>query len=114
MEETFNARIASTIIGPEDHNIFTVWLFLDYDAGSQGFGGYCFDEWDKELKRRVERTGLFCEYVKAVLRVTGVSQWEKLSGTVVRIRRDNHKLVAIGNIIKDDWFYPDQLFGVKN
>lgn len=39
-----NAKITHTMLGTEDHGIFTFMLHVDYDGSGQGIGGYALDE----------------------------------------------------------------------
>lgn len=120
-----NALIKSTMLGPEDHGLFTCYLYLEFPPGGQGFGGYCFDAPDPALVRagaaecRVG-TAYGMQFIMEILRTVGVGSWEKLPGTYIRVRHDsegwNSPIAAIGHIIKDVWFEPAALgakFGVR-
>jgi len=97
-----NARIRSTMLGVEDHGVFTFMLDLDFGGSGQGAGGYVLDEYKKELKRRVGcAEGM--ELIARVLWVVGVEKWEALPGKYVRVRHDWSKVHAIGNVIEDKW-----------
>lgn len=109
---TGNAKIESTMLGLEDHGIMTAYLNLDYGGSGQGFGGYGFcqpikDEAGKFLCRRGTAYG--CEWIRRVLEVVGVEKWEDLPGKYVRVVYDWGKVYRIGNIIKDEWFSPEEL-----
>lgn len=113
--EIVNARIDSTTLGLEGHGIMSAMIGLDYGGYHQGFGGYGMDEPVKDgtgkfLHRR--GTAFGCEFIRRVLEVVGVETWEQLKGKHVRVRRMagcNGAIVAIGNILKDEWFSPDEL-----
>jgi len=108
--EIKNATIASTMLGVEDHGILTCFLYLDGDGWGGGFGGYGFDEWDANQKRRIAHVyGL--EFVLAVLRVVGVGKWEDLKGKAIRVETSGlgGRITRIGNLIKEDWFDPKAL-----
>jgi hypothetical protein len=98
-----NARISSTMLGPEDHGIFTAWLMCEFDGAGQGFGGY-----------GMRYGGFAAWFIQEVLRVTGADCWEKIPGRYIRVRRDHGKIHAIGNIendplktrVKGEWFDP--------
>jgi hypothetical protein len=105
-QETLNARIESTSLGTADVGLLTAWLYLDFGgSGGQGFGGYYLDAYAAETDGRAPSPacGLF---IQRVLETVGVDRWEKLAGQHVRVRGDRDKLVAIGHILKNEWFYP--------
>ena len=109
--EIKNARIESTMLGTEDHGIFTAYVMLDYGGSGQGFGGYALDTWvgprDGTGARRGTAYGM--QWVIEVCRVVGVTKWEDLKGKHVRVDADFGKIYRIGHIIKDVWFDPAQL-----
>lgn len=91
MNDTFNARIRSTFLGPEDHGIPTCAIQLDHEGGTQGFGGYdlrCYpNAWHQ------------------ILAVVGAKSWEDLVGKNVRARRNSKRMIeSIGHIVEDRWF----------
>lgn len=92
MEER-NALIKSTEIFIEDHGILTIFVHLDYGGAGQGFGGYGLDK----------HASVF---IRGVMETVGVTKWSDLPGKAIRVRSDYGKIVAIGNILKDKWFYP--------
>ena len=102
-----NARIESTNLGVEDHGILTVFIYLDYGGTSQGFGGHFLDDYDEKTNKRTasKACGLF---VKKVLEVVGVENWEDLPGKFVRVKCEHSKIHEIGNIIEDKWFNPSK------
>lgn len=108
-----NALIKSTSLGYEDHGVFTYFLHLEFDCCVQGFGGFCLDTPDSVDKYKNPRRGTAFghECIIRVLRAVGVSRWEDLPGTHVRIDKDgwNDPIKRIGHIIKDQWFDPKEL-----
>jgi hypothetical protein len=92
--EIRNARIRSTMLGREDHGIPTAFVHLEWEGAGQGFGGY-------DLRHH---TG----FVQNVLDTVGVSAWEKLPGTVVRVDSDDCKAYRIGHAIDDRWYEPER------
>lgn len=77
------AKIADTLLGYEDHGIFTLILYLDYgDSTSQGAGMYSLDSFDEKRKRRVG-TEFGMEFIIRIMRVCGVNDWSKVKGTTV-------------------------------
>ena len=110
-DEIMNARIRSTQLGNEDHGIFTCFLHLEYDHGGQSFGGYALDEHNQKRGAESERVGTAygLQFLMEILRVLEVESWEKLPGTVCRVRAEHSKVHAIGHFLKDQWFDPAEL-----
>lgn len=51
------------------------------------------------------------EYIKGILKVADVDTWEELKGKYLRVKKDDSgKIIAIGNILEDKWFDPQELF----
>lgn len=111
--EIKNARITRTMLGVEEHGILSAMIYLEYNGRGQGFGGYSLDapaakaERDKgALKRHPHKNcGLF---VARVLEVVGVEKWEDLKGQVCRADASYSQVHAIGNFLKEEWFYPEK------
>ena len=116
MLEIKNATITRTMLGVEDHGIFTFMLTLDYGGTGQGAGGYSLDEFVKdESAGRGRRVGTAygMDLIMAVLKVVGVEKWEDLKGEHIRVRCEHVKVHAIGHFLKDEWldfkaFYEDR------
>lgn len=93
------AKIRSTMLGYEDHGIFTGGLDLDYGGSGQTAGLYTLDYNDRDLAKRVESTpGGVHRWVTGCLRACGVDRWEKVAGrTVIAICEDgwNGKVLGI-------------------
>ena len=100
-----NAIIESTMLGYEDHGIMTCMLYTMSAGVGQGFGGYAFDQWSEEDKKRYGR-GYGIEFIARILKTVGVNEWEHLKGKHIRVDADHTKIYGIGNIIEDKWFYP--------
>ena len=94
----YNAKIRSTNLGYTDREQLTAYVNVDFEMGTQGFGGY-----NLSPEADPKSLGIF---INSILGVTGVDTWEKLPGTYVRIKDENNFIVAIGNIIEDSWFEP--------
>lgn len=111
--EIKNAKIKGTMLGVEDHGVMSGWLFLDYDCGGQGFGGYVLDaapdrNGDEPYKRQPHAgCGMF---ISELLEAVGVSKWEDLPGKFIRVDTDFGKVHRIGHIIEDKWFDPVESF----
>jgi hypothetical protein len=103
---TVNARIVSTLLGPEDHGILTAQVIVELAGGvSQGFGGYFLDTWDDKRRSRVG-TAYGTEFIRRTLAALDIDAWEKLPRTYCRVLADYSKIHAIGHIFKDQWFEP--------
>lgn len=100
MNEIRNAKITGTSLGFEGHGIMTCFLFLEWDGGGVGFGGYALENKD----------GI--TFIKATLGVVGVETWEELKGKYVRVEVGFgcRPSTGIGNLIKDEWLYPQEFF----
>jgi len=109
--------VRRTMLGVEDHGILTCMLHVDGDGWGIGFGGYALDQpmWtDPQNKRDFlgrQGTNYGMEFIRRVLDTLEVETWEKLPGTVVRIRFDGDGLcgercVGIGHAYKNRWFIP--------
>ena len=48
-----NGKITGTMLGKEDHGIMTFWLFVEFDSGVCGYGGYALDSYDAQTKKRI-------------------------------------------------------------
>lgn len=106
-----NARIKGTMLGTEDHGILTCYIHLDYGGAGQSFGGYSLDgpikdDDGKHLRREGSAYGM--EFVNRVMETVGVSKWENLPGTPVRVRASYGRVEAIGHFIEDKWFTPEK------
>lgn len=94
MIETQNATITGTMLGFEDHGIFTSSISLNFGGTTQGFGGYSLHHGNSAAL-----------FIEGVLNTLKLDAWEKLIGTNVRARRGaTGRLEAIGHIIEDRWF----------
>ena len=100
MSEVINARITGTMLGVEDHGIFTSFLYLEWEGGGVGIGGYVLGG----------ESGL--KFIERTLEVVGVEKWEDLEGKSVRVETEGlgRPVKGIGNILKDDWLYPKEFF----
>lgn len=106
--EIRNAIIESAAITMDDHGFLTAWLYLDYGGIGQGFGGYVL-YLPKNFKHYTLES---CagHFLHRVMEIAGVSEWGKLPGEAIRVGIENGLVCAIGHIVKDDWFCPDEDF----
>lgn len=97
------ARIESTMLGYEDHGIFTAVIHFAGPSWAQGTPGYAIAE------------GNGIGFIRAVLNAVGVDQWEKLKGQrAIALREKPFDLIrGIANVDDDHAFvfadYPDRL-----
>jgi len=84
-------------------------LHLNYGGDGQGFGGYSLyvPKSSSQYARQVNYAGHF---IWRILEIAGVSEWSQLIGMNIRVDADSSKVYGIGNILKNDWFYPGQEF----
>jgi hypothetical protein len=103
-----NAVIESVALSDSEHGGLTAWVFLDYgDGGHQGFGGYAL-YLDKDCTHHT-MLSVAGHFIWRCMEVGGVKEWSKLPGRTVRARLEdgwNGSILAIGHIVKNDWFDP--------
>lgn len=110
---TVNAVIESATITADDHGLLSSWVFLDYGGSGQGFGGYAL-----YLPKGFNHHGVLSHaghWIWRVMEVAGVTEWGKLKGRPIRVEKVDEwgDIIAIGHIVKDDWFDPKQDFTDK-
>jgi len=108
-----NARINSATIDIERGFIITGWVYLEFGAGEQGFGGYVIGGiGDVQAAEHDKQPNLAAIWLAGVMQAAGVEHFSDMKGKIVRIRKADQfdKIVAIGHAIKDEWFAPEQAF----
>jgi hypothetical protein len=113
-----NAKITSTKLGIEDHGIMTFWLFLEWNGGGVGFGGYALDEWQGERTSSGKRVGIGMgmDCIMEIMRIVGVENWEDIKGKHIVVESEGWggKATGIRNLIKEDlWFRPKEWFEAR-
>ncbi len=105
-----NAIIESTMLGEEDHGIFTCYVTVSGDGWGCGFGGYALDQYDKDQKKRIG-TAYGMEFIKRLLETLEVRTWEELKGVPVRVESEGlgGQIKRIGHFRKNHWFDPAEL-----
>ena len=105
-----NDGIENAVIESTDLNIengwLDSWLHVTYGNGTeQGFGG-------RVLYKPGHTSGppFAGAYLSQLLRVCGVTHWDKLKGRAIRVHRQSGIIVGIGHIIEDIWLYPKDLY----
>ena len=98
----FNAQIAHTKLGFEDHGCLTLVLTLDGGGWGVNYGGYCLGHrCDKPGESKtLDGYGVIIQ----LLNTLEVNNWEDLKGTYVRAEFKNSTIKRIGHLIKDQWF----------
>lgn len=91
MRKIQNAVISGTSIEIE-RGMLTFWLYLKYELGEQGFGGYKLDNPDKNYA---------AHFIKNIMNTVGVDQWDKLVGKTIRVDSDFSLVYRIGHIIEN-------------
>jgi hypothetical protein len=101
-----NAKIKSTMLGIEDHDIMSFWIFIEWPGGGVGFGGYALDQYDKKDKLNRIGSGYGYQSIRKILETLELTSWEKLPGTLIRIDENGPgtTLDIIGHVMKDQWF----------
>lgn len=102
--EIKNARIASVMLGREDHGNMTFMIYVSTEDFSFGIGGYRLDRYNPDKKiREFNPKGL--AVISKILEVVGVDTWESLPGQYIRIEDEGigSTVNCIGNIIEDKW-----------
>lgn len=110
--EIKNAIIAAAKLGFEEKGGLDCWVFLDYGGTGQGFGGLSL-----YLPKGFKHFNLMSpagHFIYRTMEVAGVEKWNELVGKSVRVKRSWGKVFALGNIVKDDWFCPEEDFKSLN
>ena len=107
--EIKNAIIKGVKLDTSDKGMLTAWLHLDYgDNSSQAFGGNAL--YVPKSFSHHEMKGIAGHFIFRCMEVANVTEWQKLVGKTIRVKADNTKVYAIGNIINNDWFNPSEDF----
>lgn len=105
-EEICNAVITSASLSNADHGMLSSFLMLDYGHSGQGFGGFALYN-----PRYKDTSGNYAgHWIWRILEVTETSDWSQLKGKNIRAKIKNGRVIAIGHIIKDNWFNPEDEF----
>src|SRR5690348_11001969 len=109
-----NAIIVSAELTSSGHGLLSGWIHLDYgDGGHQGFGGNAL-YLPKDFRHHKSQLNFAGHWIFRVMQIAGVEQWDKLKGKTIRVKSDKDGLsgtvIAIGHIVKDDWFDPSEEF----
>jgi len=105
--ELQNAIIKSASISIQQ-DILKAWLYLDYECGGPGFGGYTL-YFPNNYKNHDQTSQCAGHWIYSILKIAGVEKWEQLPGKPIRVKIGPADIYAIGHIIKDIWFHPNEL-----
>jgi hypothetical protein len=109
-QEIKNAIITSARIDMGDRDLLTTWLMLDYGGGSgQGFGGYTL-YLPKSYQHHTIKGDFAGHFIFRSMQIAGVEKWEDMKGKSIRTKISGGLIIAIGHIVKDDWFNPSEDF----
>ena len=105
--ETKNAIIRSATITYRDRGFLDCIIDLEYGCTTQTFGGYVLYLPKSFSAHKINSPA--GHFIFRVMEVAGVEKWDELKGKTIRVRADNFRVVAIGHIVKDDWFTPAEV-----
>lgn len=108
--EIKNAVIESASLSFGERGFLDCWLTLDYGGGGQGFGGYTLYLPKSWRHHKLESPA--GHFIFRVMEIAGVDNWDALKGRTIRVKAEHRKVHAIGHIVKNDWFCPEQDFAV--
>lgn len=108
--EIKNAIIDSVSIDTGERGLLTAWLHLNYGTcGVQGFGGYVL-YLPKGFVHATTKGDFAGHFIFRCMEIAGVERWSDVKGKTVRVMVQDDRAVAIGHIVKDDWFNPSKDF----
>jgi len=110
-----NVQITRTMLGKEDHRMFTCWLYLTGDGWGIGYGGYTLDNWNAQLQKRVVTENGF-QAIQGIMEALDVGSWEELKGKFIRVELTDEfgTVTKVGHLLKDKWFsFKEHFSGVR-
>ena len=112
--EIRNAKITKTMLGREDHWIFTFMIHVEFGCSGCAVGCYALDEYNTETQTRVFKAESM-EIIAKILDVVGVDTWEDLKGQYIRIKDNGwgSTVDEIGNLMEEKWINIRQFFEEK-
>jgi len=106
--EIRNAIIESAEITNDDHGCLSAWVNLNYGGIGQGFGGYALYLPKSFTHYKLESVA--GHFIFRVMQIAEVSKWSQLKGKTIRVKCEHSKVHAIGHIVNNDWFSPEEDF----
>ena len=102
---TLNAKITGTNFGVQEDGSMVFYLTMEAAGRVYQVGGISLDTYDEIGRRRVF-FGRGIQAIRRGLEVAGVSRWEDLPGTFVRVEESawGTMVFRFGNILEDKWF----------
>lgn len=112
VQEEYIKNAVINSVSFSDERGLGIFVELDYGGSIQGFGGFgYYNCWDDSWKKGPNYLGRF---IWRMLKITGVHDLKHIVGKSVRVKLDSPYLdgniLAVGHIIKDDWFSPREEF----
>lgn len=105
-----NGIITGTRLGFGENGFLDCWLQIEFDGTGQSFGGWALYLPKSWQHHTVESVG--GHYLYRVMEIAGVTEWKDVVGRSIRTRGTHSKISAIGHIVKNDWFCPEDDFSV--
>ena len=107
--EIKNAIIEAVTLTKADHGLLSAWVHLDYGGSEQWFGGYSL-YMPKSSSHHSLNINYAGHFIFRTLEIGDVDEWSQLKGKTVRAQIVDGRVVAIGHIVKEDWFNPGKDF----
>jgi hypothetical protein len=86
------AKITDAGLEIKDRGILTFWIHVNYeDGGSQGIGGLCLDDYNKEKKTRVG-SAYGCEMIRRLLIELDVNNFNEMKGKIIWVHGEGSGL----------------------
>jgi hypothetical protein len=86
------AKVTNAGLEIKDRGILTFWIHVDYeDGGSQGIGGLCLDDYNKEKKTRVG-SAYGCEMIRRLLLELDVNNFNEMKGQIIWVHGEGSGL----------------------
>ena len=103
-----NAVIHSVSLRMERGFLLDCYLHLDYGGLHQGFGGWAL--YLSKTATHHEVKSVAGHHIWRCMEIAGVESWDRMAGRTLRAKVKDGVVVAIGHIVKDDWYCPREDF----